>query len=169
MLLWIRGRGGEFPCSFSAPNLTIGAASLSLSLAAAIYIVWRTRSLVLFEAIDLLGLSQQVSLIRDSLQTTVQPPSSWVVYSLPAGLWVFGCSCLVLVAYRSSQIIQRIGLTLVLAISSFLELGQLIGCVPGTFDPVDLLAIASGSGGVWVILHLRSTTFLMKSEGSLNG
>ena len=68
----------------------------------------------------------------------------WLVFNLPDGLWAFGfMSFLILVCRNDSKAVRicyyAAGLTLMIALEAVQ--GRLI---PGTFDPMDLIAIVIG-------------------------
>lgn len=61
-----------------------------------------------------------------------------VVYCLPDGLW-YGALLLFQSAFLENSLISRKIFQISVALPFFLEVLQLLDCVPGTFDPLDLL------------------------------
>jgi hypothetical protein len=121
-----------------ARTTNIAVAILLLVIGSAIYAVWRSRSLLMFQWFDAAGIAPLIDRIRAYFQL-VQVPS-WIRYSLPDALW--GCSGVFLFSAiwagsRSSLRYFWIFLAPCLALAG--ELGQLLHVIPGTFDSVDLL------------------------------
>lgn len=104
-----------------------------------IYIVYRPKSIIFFRIIDYLGLTNCVDAIRRSLQEFIILPP-FFVNSIPAGLWTVSYLILMYCNTRFHEKKTRMYLALPLPISMVvLELLQLVGLCPGTFDIYDLL------------------------------
>jgi hypothetical protein len=109
-------------------------------LGAAIYTLWRTRTLVLFKWYDVLGLTPIVGWLR-----TVAPPRSAVpavlFFSLPDTLWVYALTATMCCIWSDIDgLPRRIWICTGVLLGAGGELGQLFGFIPGTFDPLDLLS-----------------------------
>jgi len=65
--------------------------------------------------------------------------SSYIVYNLPHGLWVLSGLLLLRVATENKILVFYSIVFIVISIG--LELGQLVGMRPGTFDQLDLITI----------------------------
>ena len=102
-----------------------------------IYVLFRSRQLLLLKIADITPLSHFITDLREKAH--VLHPAEWVVYNLPGALWS-GAYILIIHSlmhelpmrsrWRWCSVIPFIG--------AFSELGQAIGLVPGTFDLMDL-------------------------------
>lgn len=127
-----------------------------LLLGAAIYLLFRPTSLVLFQWVDLLGLTEPVASAR-ALAEPVRLPRI-LIDSAPAGLWAWSFAAAFRAIWRDEPL-PRLTCTLaVLALGAGSELLQLPGLVPGTFDPTDLAFYLTGTGFGAVSLPRKETT-----------
>lgn len=103
-----------------------------------IYLLYRPKSIFLFDIIENLGLMQETDRIRDNVNNAFLP--SIVVNSFPAGLWTASYLIMMYAStkYQTKKI--RLMLSLPLPISAIvLEFFQLFSWCPGTFDIYDLI------------------------------
>ncbi len=110
-------------------------------LGGAVYVLWRTETLVMFRWFEMAGLSDWVSAARRmaaNLDSVSFP--GWFLYSFPDAAWVYSFSMFIGLLWcdvASPKLVVALMLTgPVLAIAG--EAGQAFGAVPGTFDVVDL-------------------------------
>lgn len=76
----------------------------------------------------------------------------WLVYNVPDGLWAFALmSFLVLICRDDSAPTRRVYYAAGAVLMVALEVLQ-GSLLPGTFDPMDLLAILIGAGAAWFLL-----------------
>ena len=107
---------------------------------AAIYTLWGTRTLLVFKWYNAFGLTRTVAYLR----TVAGPRSalpSVVIFSLPDALWVYALTAtMCCIWWDIDGLGKRIWICAGVLLGVAGELGQLFGLVPGTFDPLDLLA-----------------------------
>jgi hypothetical protein len=77
----------------------------------------------------------------------------WLVYNAADGLWAFALmSFLVLMCRADSAMTRRLYYSAGVAVMVVLEVLQ-GSLLPGTFDPMDLLAIFFGACAAWILLR----------------
>lgn len=115
---------------------TIIISSVSFGAGALIYILFRSKNLLMFNWIDKIGLMNLVSSIRPNLKDVPE----WVLFSLPDGLWMFSYCLLIghIWNYNLKRSSFFLALLPIYAISN--EIMQYFHFVPGTFDWMDLIA-----------------------------
>lgn len=144
------------------PKAGTGAALLHVAapvgLGAAIYLLLRAPHLRVFSWAAEVGLGPTVSLLRVRTLPLREDLAEWVLYSLPDALWVYALTAAMVLVWRGGSGRTRflwIGSGLALGAGG--ELGQWIGVVPGTFDPVDLLACgAAALAAILLLLQPRT-------------
>lgn len=119
-----------------------------LLLGGMVYILWRDLSLRMFGWFDIIGIKPFISVLRDPALSVSGFVPGWVLYSLPNALWTYSfCYLMYWVWMDESALWRSAFLFIPIFLSVGLELGQLIGVVPGTFCLTDmflnLLAIAA--------------------------
>ncbi len=126
-----------------------GIYSLSLVLIAlfplliggAVYVLWRAPSLLMFKWANFFGITPYVDLMRSMLGDYKDRLPGWLLYSWPDAAWSMSGVLFFAWIWRGSRSYVRhfwILLTPCMAIAS--EFAQSFGLLPGTFDPVDLVA-----------------------------
>lgn len=116
---------------------TIGVTALIVG--GLLYVIYRTKSLLMFEWFRMIGLSEMVENLRgeyDGLNLY-----GWVRNSMPAGLWLFSYLFIIDSLWgkdRNPVYHLFIFVLPVIAIGS--EFMQLFGMLPGTFDYMDLIS-----------------------------
>lgn len=112
--------------------------AIFLTCGCAIYLLFRSKSLNIYQWCMPLGLAN----IIDSLRHTVQnwDIAAWIKYSLPDGLY---CAAYILIIdaiwYDDKRLIEFIIISLVPLITISNELFQYLGLVKGTYDVKDLV------------------------------
>ena len=118
--------------------LPLGAGSL-------IYILWRTPTLRVFRWFDTLGLASRIFRLRQFFAPYRAVVPRWVLFSLPAALWMYAMVAWFQMALlRSDRRTRWIWLSIALSLGVGSELGQLCRAVPGTFDGKDVAFYLAG-------------------------
>lgn len=103
-----------------------------------IYIMYRSRQIIFFGWLDDLGLSPLVEMSRET--GAAFHPGSFVLYSLPDGLWLASYLMLINVIFGHSNKRLWLGFTLLMPVYAIgNELLQGMGLCRGHFDICDLL------------------------------
>jgi len=114
-----------------------------LFIGSAIYILWRPTSLLMFEWFNFLGLRSFVDCLRDIAAPVKHLLPSFVIYSLPWGLWLL--SYLLFVEYVWFNKVKTRQYHFWFWIFPFLsvltEILQKTSFVPGTFCFEDIVAL----------------------------
>ncbi len=109
-----------------------------LLLGGLIYIIYRDKSLLMFDWFDAIGIGDAINGLRRLFQG--EGIYGWVKYSLPDGLWLFSYLFLVDTIWDGERnaisILFLWGLPVVAVISECLQYCSLL---PGVFDWVDLV------------------------------
>ncbi|MBR4527867.1 MAG: hypothetical protein IKO71_05360 [Bacteroidaceae bacterium] len=104
-----------------------------------IYVVYRDKSLLMFDWFDSIGIGKQVDYMRGLVQC--EGIYGWVKYSLPDGLWLFSYMFIVDAIWNgdknSLSFMFIWGLPFVALLSEFF---QYFGLCPGVFDWIDLVS-----------------------------
>jgi hypothetical protein len=130
---------------------------LPLAVGAAIYVGWRTTSLLVFDWMAICGIS------RDVFRPTVGLPET-LLYSLPDGCWVFAGTSWMLIIWRRLHLWVFVFLTL--AIGG--EFGQALRLVPGTFEWNDI-GFYLGGFLLALIGHAHAQTLLIDNRALAHG
>jgi hypothetical protein len=118
---------------------------LPIAIGGFIYILFREKSLLMFSWFTKIGLDNLIHNIRTIAIWNYQLPD-WVIYSLPDGIWVYSLTSLMLIIwYGDVSILKYFWLSIGLIIGLSIELCQLMGFYPGTFDKMDILFYIIGS------------------------
>ena len=114
--------------------------TVPLFLGGTLYLLFRERSLFMFEWLGLAGLDNVIDCVKRSPLIQTLHFQNWVIYSLPDGLWSFSLlvSLISIWNYKLSPS-NFPWLIVCLGLIFCSEFGQLIDWIPGTFDPVDIL------------------------------
>jgi hypothetical protein len=131
---------------------------LPVALGAAIYVLFRSPRLRVFDWLQAMGLGNAVPAARAWARPAGEHLPEWLLFSAPDGLWVYGLTaCLALVWRGAPSPARRAWLCAGVALGAGGELGQLAGLVPGVFDPADLL-LCVVAGGAAIVLNLSGAT-----------
>jgi hypothetical protein len=107
-----------------------------------IYLTYRTDTLIMFGWFKQIGLSDMVKFLRSNQQLQNLTIPSWIKFSLPDALWLFSLNYILLTLWNFNVNRQSaFWLFLAPTIGLFLEIGQLVKIVPGTFDFMDLILL----------------------------
>lgn len=108
----------------------------SLFIGGLIYILFRTKSLLMFMWFDNLKLSSLINYLRFNIKTNLP---EWLIYSLPDGLWIFSYIVFQLALWNYKITKENFFWVAILPfVALFSEIFQINRIVPGTFDIVDL-------------------------------
>lgn len=118
-----------------------------LFLGIGIYLLYRSRNLFYFKLIHSTFLSKPILHIRDFAKLYRKMFSTWVVYSLPDGLWLFsfGAALLVDRTFYFYDFVVFTSIYIGMIILEFLQLyfgGH--GSMIGTFDTMDIFCFTLG-------------------------
>lgn len=103
-----------------------------------LYICFRNENILLFSWIRFVNIDYSFLrhiVIADNLI------SSYIIYSLPNGLWVLSGLLLLKYFLKNENRVYLFYATVFILISISIEVCQLYGIVPGTFDILDLVTI----------------------------
>jgi hypothetical protein len=103
-----------------------------------IYIGFRSESLRLFTWLDYLGLSILVSEIRQLFLPIADILPSFIIYSLPDGLWAYSFTFSLRLILQSHEKIRFVFLMIPFTFSIIVEVLQAFHLFQGTFDWADL-------------------------------
>ena len=118
-------------------NIIIGI--VSIVIGGMIYILWRRDNLLMFSWFKTMGIINQIECMRyyASIYYSIIP--SWVYYSLPNALWLFGGMLCFFSIWEKHCYEQYIWIGIFIIIAMGAEFGQLIGIIPGTWQNSDML------------------------------
>ena len=110
---------------------------LILLLGGLVYVIYRDKSLLMFDWFDAIGISNEIDGLRRLFQG--EGIYGWVKYSLPDGLWAFSYMFLVDAIWNGSRskssFIFIYSLPVIALLSEFF---QYFGLLPGVFDWMDV-------------------------------
>ena len=108
-----------------------------LLLGGLIYIIFRDKSLLMFNWFDAIGIGNEIDGLRRLFQG--EGIYGWVKYSLPDGLWAFSYMFLVDAVWNGSKLISSYIFIYSLPFFALLsEFFQYFSLLPGVFDWVDV-------------------------------
>lgn len=114
---------------------------ISLLLAAAIYVLFRTKAYMVINQAHFPVLHDAIKGIQLHFKPLKVALPEWVIYSLPDGLWTYSFTSFFVLHFTYEPLnklkIFALAFTPILSIS--FEVGQHFHVFPGTFDFVDLL------------------------------
>lgn len=111
---------------------------LLLGLGGSIYLLFRSKTLLMFKWVDSLGLSQYVDRLRDLVSGITL--NHITLYSLPDGLWLASYIIVVNTIVSKNNKYNLLFWSLLLPfIAIVFELLQIPGIIPGVFDVFDLI------------------------------
>ncbi len=115
---------------------------LALGSGSVLYLLFRPRSLLMFEWFNHAGLMPLVDNMRGALRRVVAEPDGFIVHSVPFALWVLAYMLLIETIWGGSRSSPKTFWKLSLpSIAILSELAQALRLLPGTFDPLDLAAL----------------------------
>ena len=108
-----------------------------LLLGGLIYVIFRDKSLLMFDWFNTIGISSEIDGLRRLFQG--EGIYGWVKYSLPDGLWIFSYMFIIDAIWdrerNAVSILFLWGLPIVAVLS---ECFQYFGLLPGVFDWIDM-------------------------------
>ena len=108
-----------------------------LSLGGLIYIIYRDKSLLMFDWFNSIGISSEIDELRNLFQG--EGIYGWVKYSLPDGLWIFSYMFLIDAIWDGkTNSISKLFLWSLPIVAVLSECLQCFGVFPGVFDWVDM-------------------------------
>jgi hypothetical protein len=111
---------------------------LTLILGGFIYISFRTESLTMFKWFAIASLDVPIAHLRAITLALALNLPSWLLYSLPNGLWVFSYISLMLMIWKNKINQQNISWFFLVPLMAILsEIGQLFKIVPGKITTID--------------------------------
>lgn len=118
--------------------------ALPLFVGGSTYVLYRPRSLLMFEWFDAMGLGAAIDAARELARGLLVPDV--ILFSLPNALWLYAFVYLIRRLWPSGLGALWVVAPVLLGVGA--ELGQLVGVVPGTFDILDfstsVVAVALG-------------------------
>lgn len=133
---------------------TLTLAFLCLASGGFIYICFRPDSLIMFNWINNIGLSDAISALRNKISFHLP---HWVIYALPDGLWVY--SYVIFMSWIWKFDIRK-GIVFILAIPIIgivSEFAQQFGIIPGVFDWADLICYSVGTAvGIFTVIMIEN-------------
>jgi hypothetical protein len=118
---------------------------LPLAVGSLIYILWRAPTLRVFRWFDTLGIASWIFRLRQFFAPYRAVVPRWVLFSLPAALWMYAMVAWFQTALLGSDRRFRwIWFSIALGLGVGSELGQLCRVVPGTFDGKDVAFYLAG-------------------------
>jgi len=124
-----------------------------------IYIIFRSKSLKMFDWFEKINLSNEIEIIRGYF-SNVQLPN-WIIYNLPDLLWVFSFTSFLFIIW-SKRIKKENMFYLIFptGIGVISEFGQLFSIINGTFDTVDIIFyIFGGVSSILIISKLKINNY----------
>ena len=119
---------------------------LPLALGAALYLLLRDDDIALFRWVEALGGGSLLGGVRGVTRGLAGFVPRAFLGSFPDGAWAFAFGAAMALVWRAERgtAAARGWLAVGFVVAVGIELGQGLGVVPGTFDPLDLAAIAIG-------------------------
>jgi len=122
---------------------------LPLMLGILIYCCYRSKQLWWWVYLEKSSLLPYGNYLREHtvIQNSKNYLPDWLLFSLPDALWLYALVCAILYLWdfkwHKHSAIWIIGAA---SLGIFLELGQLINCLSGTFDWIDILCYILAAG-----------------------
>lgn len=108
-----------------------------LFLGGLIYIIYRDKSLLMFDWFNSIGISNEIDGLRNLFQG--DGIYGWVKYSLPDGLWIFSYMFLIDAIWDGERnIVSKWFLWFLPIVAILSECLQYFGLLPGVFDWMDM-------------------------------
>ena len=132
------------------------AGVLLLLAGIAIYLLFRSQTIVLYQWCMHLGLADVLTPLRQQVQSWTVP--DFARYSLPDGMYCASYILLMDALWRNSGRVMRLCFTLLIPVCAILhELLQAASLVRGTFDVADLLCYATPLLVYLLIIHKKAS------------
>ena len=141
-----------------APGAGIGPYILHVvvpvAIGAAVYLLFRTTSLLVFEWLRSIGLLETTLAVR-GLVAGINPPE-WLLYCLPDGLWVYAVTSWMILIWKRNPPLPWLFVGVALGVGG--ELGQAVAIVPGTYQHLDMVFYVAGFLGACFQLEYSDET-----------
>lgn len=124
--------------NISSRPIKVSISLIALVVGSLIYIVFRSKSLLMFQWFDAIHLTSAINQLRNNFSQV--PIYSWIEFNMPAGLWLLSYLYIIDAIWgKEYMYLKRAFLLMlpILALSS--EFLQLVKILPGTFDIFDVL------------------------------
>ncbi len=128
---------------------------LPISFGILIYLFFRSKSIIVFRWLDVFENSNQIESLRNFLFQYNSHLPSWLIFSLPDGLWVYALTSTLFIVWGKDFLHKdflhkdflhlKLWLIVSILIGPLLEFLQFLKLFPGTFDFKDLLFYLIGS------------------------
>lgn len=103
-----------------------------------IYIIFRSKSLIMFQWFELIGISDLIQSIRNNFYHFKASIPQWLYFSIPDALWVYSFTSTILLI-ESNWKVLKFWLLVPFVLGPLIEIFQFFKLFPGTFDLLDLL------------------------------
>lgn len=122
-------------CKIMKFKLTIINCITPLLIGGILYIIFRSKTLIMFDWFSNLGIDNFITSMRSMLFNLKNYLPSWTYYSLPDGLWIYAFNSALLILWNGKLTLWLLPPVLG---GTIVELAQGIKIFPGTFDILDL-------------------------------
>ena len=136
-------------------NKKIAHVIIPIFIGSFIYLIFRSETLIMFDWLHTLGVSDLVIKLRKLSLFNAQIPL-WIKYSLPDGLWVYSLTSLMIIIWkdvRSKSKYYWITSSIIIAI--IIEIGQYFKFIPGTYDSIDIFLCLIAFSLSFLILYKK--------------
>lgn len=103
-----------------------------------IYLLFRSKSLIMFNWFKVIGILDLIQSFRNSFYDFKTCIPNWIYFSIPDALWVYSFTSTILL-FESNWKVLTFWLLVPFLFGPLIEIFQLFRLFPGTFDPLDLL------------------------------
>ena len=110
-----------------------------LLLGGLIYISFRDEDILLLYWLRKLNLNY--SLLRYTINTDNNIIKSYIIYSLPNGLWLLSGMLIIGIIWKNKQFYFYLYTSILIFIALFIEISQIFNIIRGTFDLIDIFTI----------------------------
>lgn len=114
--------------------------TIPLLLGGCIYIFFRSLDIKMFEWFNTIGIIEIILNLREVAQSNINL-NSWILYSLPDGLWTYSFTSSMIILWRNNDQLGKAFIYLPLMLSVLSELLQYFEIISGTFDWNDLFVV----------------------------
>jgi hypothetical protein len=124
-------------------------------LGAAVYLLWRNPTLLVFSWVRAVGLGDLLAICRTTASPVVPLLPGWFLYSFPDGLWVYSLTSFVLAVWCGTpQSFDKMAWVVTPALLGVgAEVLQWFRLIPGVFDSIDVIACILGSAAAIAWWH----------------
>ncbi|MBF0106912.1 MAG: hypothetical protein HQM16_16490 [Deltaproteobacteria bacterium] len=117
-------------------------AMMAMLFGGAIYILWRSDTLLMFTWFDVMGIRDHVLSLQSFAKPCYAVLPHWVLYSLPQALWLFSGIVAFSCIWGKEDALNRSLWSTIFAVTALgFELGQFLDIIPGHFDKWDMVSM----------------------------